>query len=73
MPTLAHDLDSIHHDLAHRLALASNARPDARHPRGQPLLVGALQAQPVVGVGREGGVREGTAVGAVAHARHASR
>ena len=34
MPTLAHDLDSIHHDLAHRLALASNARPDARHPRG---------------------------------------
>jgi hypothetical protein len=31
--TLAHDLESIHHDLAHRLALAADARPDARHPR----------------------------------------
>jgi hypothetical protein len=31
--TLAHDLESIHHDLRHRLALASGARPDARHPR----------------------------------------
>lgn len=33
MLTLAHDLDSIHHDLGHRLALASSARPDVRHPR----------------------------------------
>lgn len=33
MITLAHDLDSIHRDLAHRLSLASSARPDARHPR----------------------------------------
>jgi hypothetical protein len=31
--TLAHDLDSIHHDLGHRLSLASSARPDVRHPR----------------------------------------
>jgi hypothetical protein len=31
--TLAHDLDSIHHDLGHRLALASSARPDVGHPR----------------------------------------
>lgn len=33
MITLAHDLESIHHDLAHRLALAADARPDVRHPR----------------------------------------
>lgn len=33
MITLAHDLDSIHHDLGHRLALASTARPDVGHPR----------------------------------------
>ena len=33
MITLAHDLESIHHDLAHRLALAADARPDGRHPR----------------------------------------
>ena len=33
MITLAHDLDSIHHDLGHRLSLASSARPDVRHPR----------------------------------------
>jgi hypothetical protein len=31
--TLAHDLESIHHDLANRLALAAGARPDVRHPR----------------------------------------
>jgi hypothetical protein len=31
--TLAHDLESIHHDLEHRLAQASAARPDVRHPR----------------------------------------
>lgn len=29
--TLAHDLASIHHDLAHRLGLAASARPDV-HP-----------------------------------------
>lgn len=34
MITLAHDLDSIHHDLGHRLALAISARPDDRDPRG---------------------------------------
>lgn len=33
MLTLMHDLESIHRDLAHRLAQASSARPDARHPR----------------------------------------
>ena len=33
MITLAHDLDTTHHDLRHRLALASSARPDLRHPR----------------------------------------
>ena len=33
MITLAHDLESIHHDLGHRLSLASTARPDGRHPR----------------------------------------
>lgn len=32
--TLAHDLESIHHDLGQRLSLASSARPDASHPRG---------------------------------------
>jgi len=31
--TLAHDLDSIHHDLHRRLALAAGARPDTGHPR----------------------------------------
>jgi hypothetical protein len=31
--TLAHDLESIHHDLAHRLALAADARPGVGHPR----------------------------------------
>jgi hypothetical protein len=31
--SLAHDLDSIHHDLGHRLSLAAGARPDVRHPR----------------------------------------
>jgi hypothetical protein len=31
--TLAHDLATTHHDLQHRLALASSARPDLRHPR----------------------------------------
>jgi hypothetical protein len=31
--TLAHDLESIHHDLRHRLELAASARPDVRHPR----------------------------------------
>lgn len=34
MITLAHDLESIHHDLRHRLDLAATARPDAQHPRG---------------------------------------
>ena len=33
MITLAHDLDSIHHDLGHRLSLASSATPDLRRPR----------------------------------------
>ena len=33
MITLAHDLDSIHHDLGHRLSLASSAQADRRHPR----------------------------------------
>ena len=33
MITLTHDLESIHHDLGHRLSLASTARPDGRHPR----------------------------------------
>lgn len=33
MITLGHDLDSIHRDLEHRLAQASTARPDVRHPR----------------------------------------
>ena len=33
MITLAHDLESIHHDLGHRLVLAADARPDVRHPR----------------------------------------
>jgi len=32
--TLSHDLESIHHDLDHRLSLASTAKPDERHPRG---------------------------------------
>jgi hypothetical protein len=31
--TLAHDLESIHHDLGYRLVLAADARPDVRHPR----------------------------------------
>ncbi|WP_336276107.1 MaoC/PaaZ C-terminal domain-containing protein [Nocardioides sp. B-3] len=31
--TLGHDPDSIHRDLEHRLARASTARPDVRHPR----------------------------------------
>jgi hypothetical protein len=31
--TLAHDLESIHHDLRHRLDLAATARPDVVHPR----------------------------------------
>jgi len=31
--TLAHDLESIHHDLGHRLSLARTARPDSRNPR----------------------------------------
>lgn len=34
MITLSHDLESIHHDLGHRLSLASSAKPDERHPRG---------------------------------------
>ncbi|MCD6638435.1 MAG: hypothetical protein LT071_00785 [Nocardioides sp.] len=34
MITLSHDLESIHHDLGHRLALAATARPDPLHPRG---------------------------------------
>lgn len=33
MITLAHDLESIHEDLEHRLDQASTARPDVRHPR----------------------------------------
>lgn len=33
MITLGHDLESIHRDLEHRLAQASAARPDVRHPR----------------------------------------
>lgn len=33
MITLGHDLDSIHHDLEHRLAQATAARPDAGGPR----------------------------------------
>jgi hypothetical protein len=31
--TLAHDLESIHHDLQQRLDVAAGARPDLRHPR----------------------------------------
>src|SRR5690349_2533324 len=31
--TLAHDLDTTHRDLRHRLDLASSARSDRRHPR----------------------------------------
>ena len=33
MITLAHDLESIHHDLRHRLDLAASARGDRSHPR----------------------------------------
>jgi hypothetical protein len=31
--TLAHDLESIHHDLRQRLDIAAGARPDVGHPR----------------------------------------
>ena len=33
MITLAHDLESIHHDLRQRLDTAAGARPDVGHPR----------------------------------------
>lgn len=33
MITLAHDLESIHHDLRQRLDVAAGARPDLGHPR----------------------------------------
>jgi hypothetical protein len=42
--TLSRDLDSIHHDLGHRLALASSARPDVRRPRDHYAVIDSFLA-----------------------------
>ena len=44
MATLAHDLDSIHHDLGRRLSLAAGARPDATHPRDHYIAIDTFLA-----------------------------
>ena len=44
MITLAHDLESIHHDLRQRLDIAAGARPDLGHPRDHYIAIDTFLA-----------------------------
>ena len=44
MITLAHDLESIHHDLRQRLDIAAGARPDRGHPRDHYIAIDTFLA-----------------------------